>query len=62
LKHYQFASSLAQWNFINNGTLKGNENENPIYHAPFVIFQRYKIIILTNCDTPYGPFYYVCTM
>ncbi len=45
LKHYQIASSFEQWKFINNGTLKGSENENPIYYAPLVIFQRYKIIV-----------------
>jgi hypothetical protein len=46
---------------LNNGTLKGKENENPIYYTPLVIFQKYKITILSNCDTPYGSFYYFCT-
>jgi hypothetical protein len=62
LKHHQFKTSFEQWNFINNGVLKGKENENPIYHVPLVIFQKYKITILTSCDTPYGPFYCVCTL
>jgi len=35
--------------------------KNPIYYAPLVIFQRYKIIILNSCDTPLGSFYCVCT-
>jgi hypothetical protein len=51
LKHYQFASSFEQWNFINNGSSKGRKNENLIYYAFFVIFQRYKIIVLSSRDT-----------
>jgi hypothetical protein len=30
LKHHQFASNFEQWNFINDGILKGEENENKI--------------------------------
>jgi hypothetical protein len=33
---------------------KGREKENSIYHAPLVIFQRYKIIVLSNCDIVLG--------
>jgi hypothetical protein len=62
LKHHQFTTSFDQWNFINNGTLKWKKNENPIYYAPLVIFQRYKIIILNSCDTPCGSFYCVYIM
>jgi hypothetical protein len=31
-----------------------------IYYAPLVIFQKYKIIVLSSCDTPLGSFYCVC--
>jgi len=41
--------------------LKGKEIENKIYYAPLVIFQRYKIIVLSTCFTAYGFFYCVCT-
>jgi hypothetical protein len=61
LKHHQFAWSFKQWNFICNGILKGKEIETPIYYAPLVIFQRYKIIVLSTCYTPCGSFYCVCT-
>jgi hypothetical protein len=43
LKYHQFASSFELWNFINNGSLRGIEIDNPIYCAPFLCFQRYKI-------------------
>jgi hypothetical protein len=59
LKHHQFPTSFEQWNFINNGTQKENENENPTYYARLVIFQRYKIRILSNCDIACGSFYCV---
>jgi len=55
-KHYQFASIFDQWNFINNGILKGKENENLIFYAPLVIFQKYKITILSRCDIVLGSF------
>jgi hypothetical protein len=62
LKHHQFASSFEKWNLINNENFKGNENENPFYYAPLVIFQRYKFTILSSCDTPFGSFYCVYTL
>ncbi len=63
LKHHQFASSFEKWNFISNGTLKGNSIQfNSIYYTPFVIFQRYKIIILNICFTSCGCFYCFCTL
>jgi hypothetical protein len=58
LKHHQFASRFEQWNFISNETLKRKAIENPIYYAPLVNFQRYKITIL-NAHTLCS-FYCVC--
>jgi hypothetical protein len=60
LKHYQFASSFEQWKFISNGILKGREIENSIHYAPLVIFQRYRIIVLSTM-TCCGSIYCVCT-
>jgi hypothetical protein len=56
LKHHQFASIFEQRNFTDNGILKGRENKNSIYDAPFVIFQKQTIIVLSRCDTPCGSF------
>jgi hypothetical protein len=61
LKHHPFASSFEHWNFASNGTLKEGKNDNPIYYAPLLIFQRGKNIILNTIHTPCDSFYYVYT-
>jgi hypothetical protein len=54
LKHYQISSNFEQWDFISNEILKGKEIDNPISYAPLVIFQRYKITVLSTIHTPCG--------
>jgi hypothetical protein len=49
------------WKFISNGTLRGKKIENQIYYAPLVVFQRYKIIVLSTCFITCGSFYCGCT-